>query len=93
MHGVGGIFGALMTGVFATTSVNSVGANGLFYGNPGLLLVQLVGVLATIIFAAGTTFVLVTVLDKTIGIRTDQEEQHEGLDLAEQGEPAYHELF
>jgi Amt family ammonium transporter len=93
VHGVGGIFGALMTGVFATTSVNPAGANGLLHGNPGQLLVQLIGVLATILFAAGTTFGLITVLDKTVGIRTDGQEEHEGLDLTEHGERAYHELF
>ncbi len=93
VHGIGGIFGALMTGVLATKSVNEAGNNGAFYGNVSLLWVQLVGVVATAAFAGIVTFVLLKVIDKTIGIRSTEEQQHEGLDLVEHGEKGYNELI
>jgi Amt family ammonium transporter len=92
VHGVGGIFGALMTGVFATKAVNEAGNNGLLYGNPSLLWIQFVGVIATAAFAAVVTFVLLKIIDKTMGIRSSDEHQHEGLDLVEHGEKGYHEI-
>lgn len=92
VHGVGGIFGALMTGVFATTAVNAAGNNGLLYGNPSLLWIQFVGVVATILFSAVVTFVVLKLIDLTMGIRSSNEHQHEGLDLVEHGEKGYHEL-
>ena len=92
VHGVGGIFGALMTGVFATTAVNAAGNNGLLYGNPSLLWIQFVGVAATILFSAVVTFVVLKLIDLTLGIRSSNEHQHEGLDLVEHGEKGYHEL-
>lgn len=92
VHGVGGIFGALMTGVFATTSVNGAGADGLLYGNPGLLWVQFVSVAATAGFTALVTFILLTLIDRTMGIRSSDEQQHEGLDVVEHGERGYHEI-
>jgi Amt family ammonium transporter len=92
VHGVGGIFGALMTGVFATRSVNPAGGDGLLYGNPGQLLVQLAAVGSTIAFSALVTFVLLKVIGATMGIRSNDENQSEGLDLVEHGEKGYHEL-
>lgn len=92
VHGVGGIFGALMTGVFATTSVNGAGADGLLYGNPELLWVQFVSVAATAAFTALVTFILLTLIDRTMGIRSSDEQQHEGLDVVEHGERGYHEI-
>ncbi len=92
VHGVGGVFGALATGVLATKSVNPSGSDGLLNGNPGLLGIQCVAVLATILFAATVTFVLLKLIDATIGIRADDEDQHEGLDLVEHGEKGYHEI-
>jgi Amt family ammonium transporter len=93
VHGVGGIFGALMTGVLATTTVNPAGANGLFYGNPSLLWVQFVGVVSTIAYSAAVTFVLLKVIGAVTSIRSSDEHQHEGLDLVEHGEKGYHELI
>jgi Amt family ammonium transporter len=92
VHGVGGIFGALMTGVFATRSVNPAGGDGLLYGNPGQLLVQCAAVGSTIAFSALVTFVLLKVIGATMGIRSNDENQSEGLDLVEHGEKGYHEL-
>jgi Amt family ammonium transporter len=90
VHGVGGIAGAILTGVFATTEVNPSGADGLLYGNPDQLLMQLTGVGATIGIAVVGTFVILAMLDFTIGIRVREGEEEEGLDLVEHGERAYH---
>jgi ammonium transporter, Amt family len=92
VHGVGGIFGALMTGVLASKAVNDAGNNGLLYGNASLLWIQFVGVVATAAFAAAVTFVLLKTIDLTMGIRSSDEQQHEGLDLVEHGEKGYHEI-
>ncbi len=92
VHGVGGIFGALMTGVLATRAVNAAGGDGLLYGNPGQLLVQLVAVGATIAFSAIVTFILLKLIGATMGIRSGDEHQSEGLDLVEHGEKGYNEL-
>ncbi len=92
VHGVGGIFGALMTGVLATKSVNEAGNNGLLYGNPSQLWIQFIGVAATAAFAALVTFVLLKAIDATMGIRSRDEHEHEGLDLVEHGEKGYHEI-
>ena len=92
VHGVGGIFGALMTGVLATRSVNAAGGDGLLYGNPHQLLVQCVAVASTIAFSALVTFLLLKFIGATMGIRSIDEHQSEGLDLVEHGEKGYHEL-
>ncbi len=92
VHGVGGMFGALMTGVFATKAVNEAGNNGVLYGNASLLWIQFVGVFATAAFAAIVTFVLLKIINATMGIRSSDEHQHEGLDLVEHGEKGYHEI-
>jgi ammonium transporter, Amt family len=92
VHGVGGIFGALMTGLLATTAVNPSGANGLFYGNPSQFLIQGIAVLTTAAVSGGITFVLLKLIDLTIGIRANDEHQYEGLDFVEHGEQGYHEI-
>ena len=88
-HGMGGIWGALATGLFATTTVNSAGANGLFYGNPAQFLWQLIGAAVAAIFAFGMTFVIAKALDKTIGLSVTAKEEEVGLDISEHGERAY----
>jgi Amt family ammonium transporter len=88
VHGVGGTFGALATGVLATTAINSLG-RGLIDGNPGQLAVQLAAVGATIAYAVVATFVIVKVVDLVLGIRVPQGEEEVGLDLAVHGEVAY----
>ena len=92
VHGVGGIFGALATGILATRSVNPAGNDGLLQGNPSLFFTQCLAVAATIAYSALVTFGLLKLIDLTIGIRSDDESQHEGLDLVEHGEKGYHEL-
>lgn len=88
-HGMGGTWGALATGLFATTAVNSSGFDGLFYGNPQQLLIQAVAVGVTIVFSFGVTYVLAKGLDVFVGLRVSQNAEEVGLDLSEHGERAY----
>ncbi len=88
-HGMGGTWGALATGLFATKLVNPAGADGLFYGNPGQFLIQLVAAAAAIVFAFGVTFGLAKVLQRTLGLRVTDNEEQVGLDISEHGEQAY----
>ncbi|NOZ58882.1 MAG: ammonium transporter [Euryarchaeota archaeon] len=84
VHGMGGTWGAIATGIFA-----SVGATGLLAGNPSQVVTQLVGVVATWIYAFVVTFVLAKILDATMGLRVSEEEEDVGLDIAQHGERAY----
>ena len=89
VHGVGGIWGAIATGLFATTSVNSAGANGLFYGNPGLLWIQIKAVIITMVFSFVASFILLKLVDAVMGLRVSDHEERVGLDLSEHREAAY----
>ncbi|HVL53542.1 MAG TPA: ammonium transporter, partial [Vitreimonas sp.] len=86
VHGVGGMLGAVGTGVLATSAV---GASGLIDGNPGQVLTQLVAVGATVAYAAVSTFVIVKFVDFVLGIRVPSHEEETGLDLAVHGQAAY----
>jgi Amt family ammonium transporter len=88
-HGMGGLTGALMTGLFATTTINSAGADGLFYGNPGQFVTQLIGVVVVAAFAFVLTFVIAKGLDAVIGLSVSPDEEEVGLDISEHGERAY----
>ncbi|MDO8690084.1 MAG: ammonium transporter [Dehalococcoidia bacterium] len=88
-HGVGGTWGAIATGLFATLAINSAGANGLFYGNPGQLVSQLVAVATVWVYSFVVTYVILKVLDMTVGVRVTENEESEGLDLSQHGEVAY----
>ncbi len=89
IHGVGGTVGALLTGVFATTQVNELGNDGLLFGNPGLVGTQLIGVVATYIFAAVGTYVILKLLALVMPLRVSQSTEEQGLDVPEHGEEAY----
>jgi Amt family ammonium transporter len=89
VHGVGGVTGALLTGVFASTAINAAGRNGALFGNPAQLGIQAVGVVATIVFSFVISFAILKVLDMTMGIRVSEEDEYRGLDLAEHAETAY----
>ncbi len=91
-HGVGGMAGALLTGVFAQAAVNSAGADGLLAGNPALLLSQAIAVVATAVYAFVVTAVLLKVLDALMGLRVRKEEEIIGLDLTQHGEEAYPDM-
>ncbi|MCX9074533.1 MAG: ammonium transporter [Candidatus Methanoperedens sp.] len=88
-HGIGGTWGAIATGIFATVAVNSAGANGLLYGNPGLVLTQITAVAVTWIYAFVMTLILAKVIDMTIGLRVREEEEAVGLDISQHAEKAY----
>jgi ammonium transporter, Amt family len=88
VHGVGGIWGALATGLFATTDVNELG-EGLFYGNPEQLWKQVVAVVVVGSFAAVGTFVILKAIEYTIGLRVPEEEEVAGLDPTTHGELGY----
>jgi ammonium transporter, Amt family len=89
VHGVGGTWGALATGLFASTVVNKDGRNGLLLGDAGTLGLQLVAVVATWIFAIVATFILLKVLDAIMGLRVSREEEEMGLDLSQHNEAGY----
>jgi len=88
-HGVGGVWGALATGLFATKAINEAGGDGLFYGNPGQLAIQALAVVAVVAYAMVMTFVILKLLDATIGLRVGEAEERIGLDASQHGELAY----
>jgi Amt family ammonium transporter len=89
VHGIGGTVGAILTGVFCTTAVNSAGKQGLLYGNPSQLVTQLIGVAATWVFAAIVGGLLFVIVDKTIGMRVAAKDEEAGLDVSQHGEEGY----
>ncbi|HZZ08895.1 MAG TPA: ammonium transporter [Candidatus Binataceae bacterium] len=89
VHAVGGIWGALATGLFASIAVNAAGGNGLFFGNPRQFLIQAVAVTATISFAFVGSFILLKVTDALVGLRVSSDAEILGLDLSEHDENAY----
>ena len=89
VHGVGGIIGALATGIFATKTINPAGFDGLLYGNPGQLLIQLIAVTVVAAYAAAVTWGLLMLINVTVGIRVSPEEEARGLDASQHGEAAY----
>jgi ammonium transporter, Amt family len=89
VHGVGGIWGSIATGIFANKSINGIGSDGLIYGNPGLVVKQIVAVLVVVAFSGGATFVILKAIDLTIGLRVPEQEEALGLDSSTHGELAY----
>lgn len=85
IHGIGGTWGAIATGLFASVG----GGTGLFFGNPGQVFIQAVGVGATWVFSFVGTFIILKVLDMVVGLRVEKEEEIIGLDLSEHSERAY----
>ncbi len=89
VHGVGGTWGAIATGIFASLSVNSAGANGLIHGNASLVGIQALAVLATIVYSAVVSLVILKIIDWTIGLRVKEHEEIQGLDISQHGEEGY----
>jgi len=89
VHGMGGTWGALATGIFASAAVNAAGKNGLLYGNPGQLPVQLAGIAAVWVFAFGMTWIIGKVVNAMVGLRVSSQEESVGLDISQHGERAY----
>jgi Amt family ammonium transporter len=88
-HGMGGAWGTLATGLFASLAVNSHGADGLFYGNPKQFVIQLAAVAVVWIFAFGMTWIIGKVMDVTMGLRVSETEESVGLDISQHGESGY----
>ncbi len=88
-HGIGGAWGVIATGIFATTLVNPAGANGLLYGNGGLLVTQVIAVAVVWIYAFVVTLILAKVIDAAMGLRVSEEEEAVGLDVSQHAEKAY----
>jgi Amt family ammonium transporter len=89
VHGVGGTWGALATGLFASTAVNAGGRNGLFLGDASTLGLQVVAIVATWIFAAVVTWIILSILDAAMGLRVSNEDEQMGLDLSQHNEAGY----
>ncbi len=89
VHGIGGLWGALATGLFASTRINPGGADGLFYGNPEQLWIQLVGAVVVIAFSLVVSTILFKLTDKLVGLRVSEEEEIQGLDISQHSEVGY----
>ncbi len=89
VHCVGGIWGALATGLFASKAINAAGADGLFFGNPQQLVIQAVAVGVTLVFSFVVSWILLKVLDATMGLRVSTEDEVAGLDISEHQEAGY----
>ena len=88
-HGVSSVWGMAATGLFATRAVNDGGANGLFFGNPAQLGIQLFAIGVTILFSFGVTYILARLLNGSIGLRVTVAEEEVGLDISSHGERSY----
>jgi Amt family ammonium transporter len=89
IHGVGGIWGTVATGLFAEKAVNEAGGNGLFFGDVHQFLVQLLLIIVVPVFAAVMTWILFKFVDALVGVRVDKKDEIIGLDLTQQSEAAY----
>jgi Amt family ammonium transporter len=93
IHGLGGTIGAILTGIFATKAVNELGDNGLLFGNPLQLWEQILGVIATYIFAAIGTFIILKILSAFMELRVNPDIELQGVDVNQHGEEAYGEQY
>jgi Amt family ammonium transporter len=89
VHGIGGIWGALATGLWATKTVNPAGADGLFYGNPAQFVIQLKATAVTMVYSFVVSIVLLKIVDALMGLRATEEEERIGLDLTQHREAGY----
>ncbi|MBI5058044.1 MAG: ammonium transporter [Nitrospirae bacterium] len=89
VHGVGGTWGAIATGLFASKAINSAGNDGLFFGNPSLLVNQLISVGAAWVYSFVITIIILKALDAVMGLRVDDQAEFVGLDHAQHGESGY----
>ena len=89
VHGIGGTWGALATGLFASKAINAGGADGWFFGNPAQLKIQAIAVGVSWVFAFVGTFIILKLIDLTMGLRVSEEEERTGLDLSQHEERAY----
>ncbi|MGD1871558.1 MAG: ammonium transporter [Mastigocoleus sp.] len=93
IHGVGGTVGAILTGIFATTTVNPNGKNGLLYGNPRELLVEIAAITVAYLIAGAGTWIILKLIDSTLGLRVKEQAELQGVDIHEHGEEGYNSEF
>jgi ammonium transporter, Amt family len=89
VHGIGGMLGALLTGFWATTTVNSAGADGVFHGNGKLLLWQFIALLVCAAYSFVLSYGILKLVDKVVGLRVSEDKENIGLDLTQHSESAY----
>jgi Amt family ammonium transporter len=89
VHGVGGMWGTIATGLFAEKAVNEAGGNGLFFGDVHQFLIQLLLIVVTAVFAGVMTWIIFKFVDALVGIRVEKNDEIIGLDLTQQSEAAY----
>ncbi len=89
VHGVGGTWGALATGLFASKAVNAAGNDGLFFGNPSLIGIQALSVVSAWVYSFVVTLIILKILDWTMGLRIAEEHEITGLDISQHGESGY----
>mgnify|MGYP001609293386 CR=1 FL=1 len=89
VHGVGGMWGAVATGFLASKAINSAGANGFFYGNPGLVWIQIKAVLITGGYSLVMTFLILKFINRFVPVRADEEDERIGLDMTQHRESGY----
>jgi Amt family ammonium transporter len=89
VHGVGGTWGALATGLFASKAINAAGNDGLFFGNPSLIGIQALSVVSAWVYSFVMTLIILKVLDWTMGLRVSEEHEINGLDTSQHGEAGY----
>jgi len=87
-HGIGGFWGAIATGIFASKAINPAGANGLLFGNPAQLWIQIQAAVITAVFSFIVSYALAKLIDKTIGLRVTDNEELVGLDISQHAESA-----
>ncbi|MBR3051817.1 MAG: ammonium transporter, partial [Selenomonadaceae bacterium] len=93
IHGIGGMWGAIATGLWATTAVNPDGANGLFYGETNLFIAQIISIGVAIIFAVVGSTILYKVVNAAVALRAEENEEILGLDITEHGERGYNAVL
>lgn len=93
VHGIGGTWGAIATGLWATTKVNPAGADGLFYGSSNLIVAQLISIVVAYVLAIVGSYVLIKIVGLFMKVRVDEDEEVSGLDLSEHGERGYAQSF
>ena len=89
IHGIGGTWGSIATGLWATTEVNPAGADGLFYGSSDLLVAQIISTVVAYALAIVGTFIIFKIISLFMTVRTDKNEEITGLDIGEHGERGY----
>jgi len=89
VHGVGGLWGALATGIFASTAINPAGKNGLLAGNPAQLGIQAMDAFTVIAYSLVASYIILKAMDMTMGLRVNKEEEQLGLDLSQHSETGY----